>query len=1146
MTYFSLVNARLLLWPSRSTDGGDKMEKPEEEDGDLSVAASGRHFNIGMLYDNRTDKMIEGITLWDKATLEKTTVERLTKTEFNMECSDSRYNKTSGKGGEISVDIPVYKIVNIGGGGKYKRSDGNSKNDQSINFHYKCFTRKESMTMEQLSKVDHPSVLDQCVATHVVTSILYGGEATLKLERKHSSSDIDVNSEFNIHAICEKIPFYKIKGEMIVNMTEDNRKIADKITCTYKGDFELPKNPSNFLDAVKIYHDFPKLIGTETNVPVEIKLCSLTWIESKTNMLGRKICDDIVSEMKSFFDKMDTLKNECIDILQSDVALIFPDLRCQMQEFENMIKTYKIGIQKVWLSIEQKGGRHEKRCMGNLLEKVYQSTVCILASFWLQTKKSQIKFLEQYISGMDGVNCATDVMSPDKKYTLCLTMSMPSYQSQLEAMKQYSQYPNITETSDCKVTAQQINSTPMMAADGGFKDFYEDNKNNKGIAFRMTPRFSKCYECNVRCYKYDILISDDFKLPPPLEKVEALADETTHKSVTISWSPSKYDASPLTCYVVSYTKATQQATSSVSVDCHKTQVTITDLKDNTEYEVRVWGKYEVGDGPVGDTKVMVKTKPDCQPKMFSALRVSPTEIRLMWQPSPRVANGCCVGQYIIKQETNIGHWEEILRIPLSESSCKVVILPNTVTRFKVTAFYDSDGLTCDSEPCTIHEHLKYICARSDLIQDNPAIYSPKLKLISNHSDDMIDIYEFGERKFDVQEKVILLVGETGSGKSTLINSFVNYIFGVEWEDPFRFKMVLEPNEVNQTMSQTTKITSYTLHHQVGFRAPYTLTIIDTPGFGDGGDIKRNKEITESIYKLFSASPKNYITHIDAVAFVASSSQSTLTPTQNYIFKNIFSVCDKDIHDNVFLLLTFADCNNPQVLSAIQKAKIPYKKSFKFNNCALYALHHDENTSQASDSNEEHDRTFYTMYWEMGVKGFRLFLDQLKHVQSKSIVLTQNVLEEMHKLVSYVVGKQENICLEIRRLKRLDNKIDDCHNSNVNDLSSLSVFFPFLQQSKRSHDETQLNEYFETKQEVNDLKYMILEMKRPISRSLKRLQEMARRPKPLTTVQYLDFIIDNVTNQAEPGWQDTLQQLNTLRKRAECIEKKADEDFDPFH
>lgn len=41
------------------------------------------------------------------------------------------------------------------------------------------------------------------------------------------------------------------------------------------------------------------------------------------------------------------------------------------------------------------------------------------------------------------------------------------------------------------------------------------------------------------------------------------------------------------------------------------------------------------------------------------------------------------------------------------------------------------------------------------------------------------------------ERVLMLVGATGTGKTTLINGIANFIYGTKWEDDFRLKIIHE-------------------------------------------------------------------------------------------------------------------------------------------------------------------------------------------------------------------------------------------------------------------------------------------------------------------------------------------------------------------
>lgn len=295
---------------------------------------------------------------------------------------------------------------------------------------------------------------------------------------------------------------------------------------------------------------------------------------------------------------------------------------------------------------------------------------------------------------------------------------------------------------------------------------------------------------------------------------------------------------------------------------------------------------------------------------------------------------------------------------------------------------------------------------------NPRIYNIPLTQVMRDDDGCIEKLEYGQKIKNDISKVIMMVGATGSGKTTLINSLVNYVFGVEWDDPFRFKMIVEDSAANQADSQTKDITCYTLNHQDGFQIPYTLTIIDTPGFGDTQGVERDRQIIEQIRKFFSTPGDRGISHLDAVGFVAQSSQARLSPVQRYIFDNILALFGKDIQDNIFLLLTFADGQKPQVLSAVKEAEVPYKKFFKFNNSAIYSQ---------KDNEDDSSLNFISFFWIMGCKSFKLFLEQLLSVESKSLVLTKDVLEERKRIEVFVEGIQQDIQIGLSKLETLNKE-----------------------------------------------------------------------------------------------------------------------------
>ena len=500
---------------------------------------------------------------------------------------------------------------------------------------------------------------------------------------------------------------------------------------------------------------------------------------------------------------------------------------------------------------------------------------------------------------------------------------------------------------------------------------------------------------------------------------------------------------------------------------------------------------------------------------------------------------------------------------------------------------------------------------------SPSVYELPTKIALKREKSMIVRKSIGSRSNVVggdTEKVLMVVGATGAGKTTLINGMVNYILGVEWKDDFRYKLVIEDDKVSQANSQTKDITAYTFYPMKGSAVPYTFTIIDTPGFGDTEGLERDRQITDQIKEFFSIPPPEGIDHLDGIGFVTQASLARLTPTQEYIFDSILSIFGKDVVKNIFMLVTFADGQQPPVMEAIKKANIPSQKYYKFNNSALFA----ENTEEIEDS-------FDAMFWKMVVRSFENFFAELEKSESVSLQLTQEVLKEREQLQTLIEGlnpqinmglsKIEEMRQEENVLKQRETEIETnksftyeveitkpreinlrgtgqhtttclrcnftCHQScayaNDSDkrnccamgsdgnctVCSMHCYWtdhknlPYLIEYEKV-TETRTSDDLKKKYETavsgkNKVEGMIekledylmnvhttvMKMIVKAQQSLRRLDEIALKPNPLTQLQYLELLIESEKNEAKPGWQKRVQYYEEAKRQAKMLSKVKD-------
>ena len=306
--------------------------------------------------------------------------------------------------------------------------------------------------------------------------------------------------------------------------------------------------------------------------------------------------------------------------------------------------------------------------------------------------------------------------------------------------------------------------------------------------------------------------------------------------------------------------------------------------------------------------------------------------------------------------------------------------------------------------------LYYLKEGRPIDHTHPNIYRAPSRTLFENKEQMLRKVELGHRNTEGRhKKVILLLGATGSGKTSLINAMFNYIVDVRWSDEYRLKLIDEKTvgqETNQAKSQTAWITSYTIHHSKTFTIPYTLTVIDTPGFADTSGIMKDKKIINQLRLFFETGGYSGIDRIDAVGFVANSTLPRLTPTQRYIMDSILSLFGKNIEENIFVLFTNSDGTKPGALSAFDEADIPYQSYFLFNNADI----------------QDRNSRLGEMYWNIGRENYKSFFMSVGAADPKSLSLSREVMKSRHEQEIALQNLQRSITLNLGTLENLKNDL----------------------------------------------------------------------------------------------------------------------------
>ncbi|CAF1523415.1 unnamed protein product, partial [Rotaria sordida] len=340
-----------------------------------------------------------------------------------------------------------------------------------------------------------------------------------------------------------------------------------------------------------------------------------------------------------------------------------------------------------------------------------------------------------------------------------------------------------------------------------------------------------------------------------------------------------------------------------------------------------------------------------------------------------------------------------------------------------------------------------------------------------------DLERYLPNKDTENEVNILLLGETGVGKSTFINALINYLSYLSLEEAEKEELLVGiftqftltddngmgrtikiGNEDNESMIVGQSSTQYAKAH-VFHIDDLTLRIIDTPGIGDTRGIEMDKQNLQNTLSFIS-----YYGHLNGICILLKPNNARLDLAFRYCIKELLTNLHKKATDNI--VFCFTNCRStfyrpgdtlPALRTLLNDLKelsgvsIPLQSNiFCFDNESFRFL---AALKQGIQFNNE-DKSDFSKSWARSVKTTENMMNYISKCPTHTIKETITLNESRNlimQLCTPIAQISQNIQLNIKlaqdRKKELAanelsiNELKDTLNIPQVDLEPVSLDYP---------------------------------------------------------------------------------------------------------
>uniref|UniRef100_A0A673CJL4 Neoverrucotoxin subunit alpha-like n=1 Tax=Sphaeramia orbicularis TaxID=375764 RepID=A0A673CJL4_9TELE len=514
----------------------------------MEVAALGRPFTLGMFYDARSDKLIPGLTLWDKQTLKDFTTHKSQKSSsYKVMTSDTIDSKSSLLDVQAGLKASFLGgLIEVGGSAKFLNDHKQSKKQSRVTLQYHATTHFEQLTMtrdEATSKLEEGST-EEGSATHVVTGILYGANAFFVFDSQNLNTSSIQEVEVGMKAMVNLIPSFSIGGHVSMNLNENEQALAKNMSCKFYGDFILETNPATFEDAVKTYVELPKLLKDDgsDSVPLKVWLTPLDKFNRKAVELRGEISSGLLWKAENTLESLREIRMRCNDSMAEKVVGKLPQLEKNLSGFQKLCREYTMSIQgtmeKKFPAIRE--GLEDAAAMEKLLDDREKSPFSNEnLRKWMENKEHEVTVIQSCVDIINGPNVKIaanhlelerEAVAAGVVHALCFVFTSvqqddPYLHTMADNLKCHD--ADSVETGPLSqnqwYSSQEVRSAIRTKAKE-FADLARNLRSKSRVKVLITVVENPKYKgATVYHYKEGNLVNEDFTRPDP-PKVETVTD----------------------------------------------------------------------------------------------------------------------------------------------------------------------------------------------------------------------------------------------------------------------------------------------------------------------------------------------------------------------------------------------------------------------------------------------------------------------------------------------------------------------------------------------------------------------------------------------------------------------------------------------